>query len=158
MEKTIVILGISTLEFTSCKATLLKSSLVNFLHIFRTSFFSPSGGLLLYPATSLKERTPALKRHLFCRIPPGNCYYSTEKYFTNKIVKDTPRKEKLLMWKTATHAKQKLNYYLHQVFLSFYYSKIFTASHDILKTQVFRKNVIPLRNIENYFSPSVWKK
>ena len=67
-------------------------------------------------------------RHLFYRKPPGDCFCSTEKYFTNKIVMNPLRKEtkrKQLVRKTTTHAEQNLNQYLHQVFISFYYSKIY---------------------------------
>ena len=63
-------------------------------------------------------------RHLFYRAPPSNSFCSTEKYLTNKIVKKSLRKGKkmeIACKEKATHAKQKLNYYLHQVFISFYY-------------------------------------
>ena len=33
-------------------------------------------------------------RKIFHRTPPGYCFCSTEKYFTNKIVKNSLRKEK----------------------------------------------------------------
>ena len=89
----------------------------------------------LYLATSVKERTPTqvfsdqfyeihktpfLTEHLQATA-------FAEKYFTNKIVKNPLRKEKKwkqLVRKTTTHAKQKLNHYLHQLFISFYYLKI----------------------------------
>ena len=32
-------------------------------------------------------------KHLFYKTPPGDCFCSTEKYFTNKIVKIPLRKK-----------------------------------------------------------------
>ena len=117
---------------------------VNLQHIFRTPFpKNTSGGLLLYPATSQKKRTPRrVFPDEFCEVLKtpfltalGNYFCSTEKYFTNKIVKNSLRKKELkkkkwkqLVRKTTAHAKQKLNRYLHQVFISFYYSKLFYLS------------------------------
>ena len=63
-------------------------------------------------------------RQLFYGTPPGDRFCSTKKYFTNKIVEKSLRKEKNwkeLVRKTKTHAKQKLNHYLHQVLMSFCY-------------------------------------
>ena len=86
-------------------------------------------------------------RQLFYRTPPGNCFCPTEKYFTNKIVKNPLRKEKKwkqLVRKTTTRAK--LNHYLHQVFISYStISLIFSQLPMILKTWVLRNNAIPLR-------------
>ena len=58
----------------------------------------------LYSATSLKDRTPSqmlsdgfceiLKTRFFYRTLPHDCFCSTEKYFTNKIVKNPLRKKK----------------------------------------------------------------
>ena len=52
------------------------------------------------------------------------------------------KKWKQLVRKTTTHAKQTLNHYLRQVFISFYYSKknlfLFSQLHE------FRNNAIPL--------------
>ena len=49
------------------------------------------------------------------------------KKIKNTIEKKPLRKEKKwkqLVRKTTTHAEKKLNHYLHQVFISFYYSKV----------------------------------
>ena len=88
------------IEITLCHGC----SPVNFLHVFRTPFpKNTSGGLLLYPAILLKEATPAqvfsddfcdVRKTLFYRAPPRNCFCSTEKYFTDKIVKSPLREEK----------------------------------------------------------------
>ena len=101
----------------------------------------------------------------FYKTPPGNCFCSTEKYSSNKIVKNTLRKEtnwKHLVRKTMTHTKQKLNLHLHSslhILLIFknFFIPLFSASHDILKTRVFRKqgkSIEDLSTIENYVSPS----
>ena len=49
-------------------------------------------------------------RHLFHRTPPGDSFCSTEKYFTNTIVKSPLKKEKKkwkqLVRKTTTHAEK----------------------------------------------------
>ena len=92
-------------------------------------------------------------RQRFYRTPPGDCFCFNEKYFTKKVEKNHLRKEKKwkqVVRKTTTHGEQKLNHYLHQVLISFFYSSnfffsLFSASHDILKTRVFRNNAIPLR-------------
>ena len=91
----------------------------------------------LYPTTSLNRRTPThvfsdefckIFKTPFYRTPPGDCFCSTEKYFISKMIKNPltkkKRKWKQLVRKTTTHAKQKLNHYLHQFFISFYHSKI----------------------------------
>ena len=75
---------------------------VNLLHFFRIPFpKNTCRGLFLYPATSMKERTPTqVFSDEFCKVikapflktPPGNCFCSTEKYFPNKIVKNPLRK------------------------------------------------------------------
>ena len=80
----------------------------------------------LYPATLTQDSPTGVfwwvsaryLRHLFYRTPPGDSFCSTEKYFTNKIVKNPLRKEKNwkhFVRKTTTHTEQKFNYYLHQV-------------------------------------------
>ena len=85
----------------------------------------------------------------FYRTPPGDCFCFTEKYFINKMVKKPSKKKKWkqLVRKRTTHAEQKLNQYLYQFFISFYYSKIllFSAFHEWLKARVLRDNAIPLR-------------
>ena len=77
------------------------------------SLFNEVAGL--DPATSLKEKTPIeVFSDEFCKMlkttPPSYCFCSTEKYFTNKILKNFLRKEK--------------NGNLYQSFISFSYSKI----------------------------------
>ena len=66
-------------------------------------------------------------RHLFYRTPPGDCFCSTEKYFTNKIVKNPLIKEKKMetACKKKNNTEQKLNYYLDEVSIPFYDSKIY---------------------------------
>ena len=61
-------------------------------------------------------------------------------------------KWKQLVKKTTTQAKQKLNHYLHQVFISFYYLKVSLFLFSQLpmiywKHEFFRNNEIPLRII-----------
>ena len=77
---------------------------VNLQHIFRTPFpKNTSGGLLLYPATSQKKRTPRrVFPDEFCEVLKtpfltalGNYFCSTEKYFTNKVVKNSLTKKEL---------------------------------------------------------------
>ena len=50
----------------------------------------------LYPATSQKERTSTLvfSNEFWEILTPGDCFCSTEKYFTNKTVKNYLREEK----------------------------------------------------------------
>ena len=87
----------------------------------------------LYPATSLKERTPTqvfsdefceiLKTPVFYRTPPGDCFCSTEKIRKRKKNEKTKKMETAC--KKSSHTdKAKTYYYLHKVFISFYYSKI----------------------------------
>ena len=91
----------------------------------------------LYPAILLKERTPTqVFSGQFCKTLKTPFLQNTsrwlllfyeKKYFTNKIVKNPLRKgkkQKQLVRKTTKQAKEKPNYYLHQVFKSFYYSKM----------------------------------
>ena len=54
-------------------------SLVNLLHIFGTPFpKNTSGGLLLYPATSLKERNPTqVLSDEFCKALKTRCLQNT---------------------------------------------------------------------------------
>ena len=67
----------------------------------------------------------------FCEILKTSFFQATvsilrKKYYTNKIVKKSLRKEKNgnSLLEKRRHAKQKLNHYLHEVFISFYYEKI----------------------------------
>ena len=79
----------------------------------------------IYPATLLKERTSTqMFSGEFCNILKTP--FLQNQNFINKIVKSPLRnrkKWKQLVRKTTTQAKQKLRHYLHQVFISFYYSK-----------------------------------
>ena len=87
----------------------------------------------LYLATSLKESasTQVVNFARYLRHPFLEHQMTTsllrKKKIINKIVKNPLRKGKKwkqLARKTTTQAKQKLNHYLHQVFISFYYSKM----------------------------------
>ena len=64
-------------------------------------------------------------RQFFYRTLPGDCLCSTEKYFTNKIVKSPLKKKKWkqLVRKATICAEKNWTQYLHQIFLFFYYSK-----------------------------------
>ena len=109
----------------------------------------------LYPATSLKENFPkrcllmnceGYLRQLFYRTSPGDCFCSTEKYFTNKI-------EKNLLRKACKKQQHKQNKNLIPIYIKSSYPftiqnlliSLSSASHDILKTRVCRNNAIPLR-------------
>ena len=62
-------------------------------------------------------------KHTFYRIPLGDCFCSTENYFTIETKKNFVKKP--LIRKTTIHAKNtQLKHYFHQVFISFNYSKI----------------------------------
>ena len=65
-------------------------------------------------------------RHLFTEHLQATASVLWKKYFINKIVKKSLRRKKWkqLVRKTKTRAKQKLIHCLHQVSISFYYSKI----------------------------------
>ena len=90
----------------------------------------------LYPATSLKERTPKqMFSDEFFEIPKTPFLQNTSmrlllfygKIFHQQYGKEPSEKRKKLkqlVRKTTAHAKQKLNHYLHEVFILFYYSKI----------------------------------
>ena len=74
-----------------------------------------------YPLTLLKERLRCrcflvnfarYLRYLFYRTPSGDCFCSTEKYFTNKIVKSPLKKEKQMETagkNTTAHAEKNLS-------------------------------------------------
>ena len=101
------------------------------------------------------------KRYLRCRFywtPPGDCFCSTEKYFTNKIVKSALKKEK----KVATAGKKNNSIrrkktetllinspypFIIQKFLYF----LFSGSQDTLKAQVFRNNAMPSSKMQYIF-------
>ena len=88
---------------------------------------------------SLFNKVTGLLRHFFYRTPPCNCFCSTEKHFTNKIVKNplTKKKKETACKKTkkknknaTTHAKKNLiTIYIRasypfniHFYISFYYS------------------------------------
>ena len=71
-------------------------------------------------------------RYLFYRTPPGDYFY-TKIYFTTKIVKSPLEKET----KTETACKKNnetcsKKTYLNQVFISYYYSKIYVLLFSLL--------------------------
>ena len=107
-------------------------------------------------------------RHLIYRNPQSNYFCSTEKYFTNKIVKSPPRKKKkklqTLIKKNKTERnthRKKLKHYLHQVLYSFTIQKCLYSSflfiHPFILKHVFLKTMQSqdLPTSENYFSPSL---
>ena len=97
------------------------------MELFRIFFFCKIHWKERLPRRSFLMNFARYLKQLFPRIPQKNCFCSTEKYFANKIEKIPmikAKKWKQFVRKTTTHAKQKLNHYLHQVFISFYYSKI----------------------------------
>ena len=103
-------------------------------HIVRTSFpKNTCGGVLLYPASSLKEKTTTqVFSDEFYEILKTPFLQNTSKQlllFYGKILKQQNSREtsekrgkmETACKQKATHAKQKLHYYLHQFFISFYY-------------------------------------
>ena len=63
-------------------------------------------------------------RHIFTEHVQATASVLPKKYFTNKIVKNTLTKEQKMETackKNKDTPKTKLNHYLHQVFISFYY-------------------------------------
>ena len=132
----------------------------------------------LYSATSLKEMTPTqvfsgefyeiLKNPFFTEHLQATTSVWQKKYFINKIVKNPLRKKrnkwKQLVRKTTTQTKQKLNHYLHQVFISFYYSRMSLFIFSLLPMIYWKHEFSEamqshsgLSTVENNFSPSVWK-
>ena len=63
-------------------------------------------------------------RHLLYRSPPVDCFCSKKKYFANKIVNSLLKEEKHAGKKNPTQTEKRLKDYLHQVFISFYFSKV----------------------------------
>ena len=114
------------------------------LHIFRTPFpKDTSGGLLLYPVTSLKEKTPTelfsdefarYLIHLFYRTSPDNCFCSTEKCFTNKIEIACKKNNDTRKTKTGSPFTSSLHILL--LFKKFPYSQLPTIywKHEFLET------------------------
>ena len=87
-----------------------------------------------------------LKPH-FYRTLPGDCFCSTEKYFTNKTAKSSSKNEKIIrkqqVWKQR-HMQKKTWILLRQssyrfTIQTYIYSRI-SASHHILKARVSRNN------------------
>ena len=103
-------------------------------------------------------------RHLIYRNPPSN-FCSTEKYFTNKIVKSPPKKEKkkvqTLIKKTKqkkTHTEKNLSTTYIKSYILLLFKTVFihpfAASHNTFKARGFRNNESQdLPTSENYFSP-----
>ena len=92
-------------------------------------------------------------RRTFYKTPPGDYFCSTEKYFTNKINKNPLRKEKKwkqLVRRTTIHAKQKFNHHLHQVFISFYCSKISLFFFSLLPMIIVTRNNIVWKLVRGY--------
>ena len=114
-------------------------------------------GTDLYSATLLKKTLVQvfsgflIFKTSFFRIPSGNCFVSTEKYFTNKT-EMRPLCE-VLVEKTVTYVEKKLKQYLDKVFLSFYSSKIslflFFLVSTILEIHKLTKSTEDLSTIEN---------
>ena len=84
-------------------------------------------------------------RYLFYRTSSGDCFCSTEKYFTTKLVKSTLEKEQSLgaaCKKNKIHAEKKLKHCLHQVFIFFYYSKISLLLFSLLPRKHWKHEFI----------------
>ena len=87
----------------------------------------------LYPATLLKERARMHvffdefweTSHLFYRTIPEDCFCSTEKYFTNEIVKKPLKNEKKhenYRYENNYIRRKKLKHNLYEVFIFPYFS------------------------------------
>ena len=128
----------------------------------------------LYPAVSLRERTPIqVFSGEFCKILKTPFLQNTSRrlllfyYFISKIVKDPLRKGKKIETackQTTTQAKLKLNHYLHQVFIFFYYSKMSLFLFSLLPMIYWKHQFLEtmqshwrLSAIEYHFLPLVWK-
>ena len=114
----------------------------------------------LYPATSVKVRTPAqvfsgefseiLKTTFLQNTSRRLLLFYRKKHFINKIARNSLRKwEKMETackknnHKTKTSSLFTSNLHILLLFKNVFIS-LFSASHDILKTRVFRNNAIPL--------------
>ena len=105
----------------------------------------------IYPATLLKEKGSDISafwwilrdiRQIPYRTPPGDCFCSTEKYFSKKkIVKGILKIENSWLRKTTAYAEKNSLFGLSLVFM-IYWNKQYNSIED-------------LSTIENYFSPSV---
>ena len=113
-----------------------------------------------YPAISLKERTPTQVfsgefceiRKIFTEHLQTTTFVLRRKHCINKIVKNPLRKEKKTetackknshTGKTKTKSLVTLSLQILLLFKNVFVS-LFSASCDLLKTQVFRNNAIPL--------------
>ena len=131
----------------------------------------------LYPATSLKERTPTqVFSSEFCEIHKTTFLQNTsrrlllfyrKKHFINKIARNSLRKwEKMETackknnHKTKTSSLFTSSLHILLLFKNVFIS-LFSASHDILKTRVFRNNTIPsgvsegVRGVRTHFPPDI---
>ena len=101
-------------QYTPAAKAYLESSRTSAMELFREILFCKiqktpvpeplfNKVIAFYPATSLKERTPIqvfsdefceMLKTFFYRASPGDYFCSTKKYLTNKIVKNSLRKEK----------------------------------------------------------------
>ena len=113
----------------------------------------------LFPASSSKERTPTqVFSGELCDIIRTTLQNTSRRlllFYGKKIYQQSSKKpfEKRKKWKqlvrkTMTHAKQKLNRYLHKssypfTIQKFLYSSFLCFPRYILKTQFFRNNAIP---------------
>ena len=104
-------------------------------------------------------------RQLFYRTPPGNCFCSTEKYFTNKIVESLLKKRKNIgnYWQVKQRHTQKKNVSLlvsslHILSLFKNFLIPFLCFSWYIESTCFYKqcnHIEDLSTTENYFSPSI---
>ena len=133
------------IEITLCHGC----SPVNLVHIFRTPFpKNTSRGLFVYPAASLKEKTPTqVFSDEFCEIlkTPFSQNLSRKLFmFYGKIFYQYNSKEpseKRKKWKQLVRKTIYIKF--HILFKKFF--NLLSAFNDILKTRVFRNNAILLR-------------
>ena len=94
-------------------------------------------------------------------LPLGDCFCSTKKYFTNKILK---KKWKQLVRKSKMHSQNKnlITVYtksLYPFMIKNLFVSLFSASYDILKTRLeTMQSYWGFVYHRNYFSHLVWKK
>ena len=91
---------------------------------------------------------------LIDRKPPDDCFYSTEKYFTNKVAKSPLEKEEKIEETTGkknNNARRKINLTSNHIklypltVLKNFFAPFFSASHDALTARIFRSNAIAMR-------------
>ena len=127
---------------------------VNLLHFFRIPFpQNTCRGLFLYPATSMKERTPTqVFSDEFCEVIKAPFLKNTSrqlflfyaKIFSQQNSKEPSEKIKNGNSLLEKQRRAKRYLYLHQVFI--FYSKISLIFSQLpMKTRVLRNNAIPLR-------------